>query len=183
MAAFAAVATPQGRDAHNPFPLLRMVGTFISYDQLMPLVRLQYSRLLGRPIMEPRAPLDHFMGSVLGGIYIEEVLHINAWVVGHTQLARGWARTGTWSQDEAYRRNTRELFWRVELRDVHYGDEVFFDAWVARYGGEWPYIGPGRVHPGLERLYAAYRAFDDLIDEHADAVEQGILGVNRGHRS
>ena len=89
MAAFAAVATPQGRDAHNPFPLLRMVGNFMSYDQLMPPVRLRYSQLLGRPLMEPRAPLDHFLGSVQGGIYIEEVLHINAWVVGHTQLARG----------------------------------------------------------------------------------------------
>ena len=89
MAAFAAVATPQGRDAHNPFPLLRMVGNFISYDQLMPPVRLRYSQLLGRPLMEPRAPLDHFLGSVLGGIYIEEVLHHQR-LGGWAHAARSW---------------------------------------------------------------------------------------------
>ena len=111
-----------------------MVGNFISYDQLVPPVRLRCSQLLGRPLMEPRAPLDRFMGSVLGGIYIEEVLHINAWVVGHTQLARGWSRAGMWSQDvrretrEAHRQDPREVFWRVELRGMTYGDDSFFDT-------------------------------------------------------
>jgi hypothetical protein len=33
-------------------------------------------------------------------------------------------------------------------------DEPFFGAWEARFG--WPLIGPGRAHPCLERLHAAY---------------------------
>ena len=181
MAALAAVASPRGRDAGNPLPLMQMVSGFISYDELMPPIRLLWSRLLARPLMEPRMPRDH-LGSVVGGIFIDEVQHLNAWVFGHRRRVAHWSRDACWSSD--CRGETRLTYWRLELRDMHYGDDSFFDAWVSRYGGEWPYVGPGRVRPGLERLYAADRAFDDLIDEHADAVEQGILGgMNREHRS
>ena len=52
MAAFAAIATAPGRDANAPFPLLRMVGEYLTIDQLMPPCRLRWSRRLRCPVME-----------------------------------------------------------------------------------------------------------------------------------
>ena len=71
MAALAAAATEEVRDA--AFPLLFLVGDYLprDLDQLMPPCRLRWSRRLGRPLMKMYSHRTD--GDEIGVAYIEEL--------------------------------------------------------------------------------------------------------------
>ena len=169
MAAFAAIATIPGRDANAPFPLLRMVGDYLSLDQLMPPCRLRWSRRLGRPMMEMLGAGDRF-GDNIGAVYIEEVLPYTALIAGYIFMERSVSVTKVGMWTTTCQGMTRRDFWRVEVRDQDYEDLPYCGAWMQRYGCAWPLIAPGCLHPALERLYRAYEDFSDEASEYGHAL-------------
>ena len=160
MAAFAAVATVPGRDANAPFPLLRMVGEYLTIDQLMPPCRLRWSRLLGRPMMGSTS--RRLRDDIVGFVYIEELHTYEALIVG-----RLWADPRPHDVRQLstlHRRHNRNQIWSVCIVDPDFEDAPYMEAWRLRYGAPWPCVGPYRVHPVLSRLNSSYdRSSSDVI--------------------
>ena len=171
MAAFAAIATVPGRDENAPFPLLGMVGDYLTHDQLMPPCRLRWSRRLGRPLMEwfiQNLPY----GDVVGSAYIEEIHPHETLLTGSMRRATIPQHVVQWST--LCRGLTRNDLWDVCIVDTEFEDEPYAEAWMRRYGVTWPFIARGRSHPALERLYNSHVRFCEAVSNHADACDMTI---------
>jgi hypothetical protein len=174
MAAFAAVATQEGRDARTPFPLLRMVGEYLTIDQLMPPCRLRWSRRLGRPVME------HWIRDAnydeVGSCFIEE-LHPHETLLIGTMLLRGPFPQHVMELSTLHREHTRYYIWDVCIADPDFEDAPYAEAWLRRYGAPWPFVARGSVHPALQHLYTSYVRFCQDVTQHAeDCEEQHMIG-------
>ena len=164
MAALAAVATDQGLDAVAPFPLLRLVSDYLTYDQLMPPCRLRWSRRLGRPVMENYI-LGIQYGDVIGAAWIEELHPYETMLVG-TRMQHPFPRSVTgWSME--FREFDRDNMWDVTIVDEDYEDWPYVEAWMRRYGVTWPSVSRRNPHPTLHRLYLSYARFCERVCHHA----------------
>jgi hypothetical protein len=152
MAAFAAVATQEGRDARTPFPLLRMVGEYLTIDQLMPPCRLRWSRRLGRPMMG-----DLWRTDIVGKCFIEELHAYETNIEGVVE--RDHYPHPVRELSTLYRGHTRHDIWFVAIIDTNFEDAPYMQAWRLRYGYLWPDVALYRVHPVLSRLYDSYLNF------------------------
>ena len=171
MAAFAATATAPGRDANTPFPLLRMVGEYLTIDQLMPPCRLRWSRRLGRPVMErwyQNANYDE-----VGSVFIEE-LHPYETLLTGTMLLRGPYPQPVMELSTLHREHTRYYIWDVSITDPDFEDAPYAKAWMRRYGAAWPFTARGRVHPALQRIYTSRVSFCVDVTQHAGARERQL---------
>ena len=151
MAAFIAVATQEGRDANTPFPLLRMVGEYLTINQLMPPCRLRWSRALRRPLMErwwdQRTNYDE-----VGSCYIEE-LHVHEVLITGKMHLQGLYPQPVMELSSLHRGHTRAQIWDVVIIDPDFEDAPYAEAWMHRYGAPWPFTGQGSVHPVLRNLH------------------------------
>ena len=168
MAAFAAVATQEGRDANTPFPLLRMVGDYLTIDQLMPPCRLRWSRRLGRPAMESAYRAHD--NDIVAFVYIEELHTYEALIEG-----RLWADADTHSVRQLstlHRGHTRNQIWSVCIIDPDFEDAPYMEAWRLRYGSRWPVVDLYRFHPELSRLYTSHERFSNDVIYHSEERER-----------
>jgi hypothetical protein len=179
MAAFAAVATQEGRDANTPFPLLRMVGEYLTIDQLMPPCRLRWSRRLGRPMME-RWYQDANHDDV-GSCFIEE-LHPYETLLTGTMMLRGQHPEHVLDMSTQHRGHTRNDIWFVTIIDPNFEDTPYAEAWMRRYGMPWPFVARGSVHPTLEILYTSYMRFCQNVTQHAEDREEQLM-IERFHEA
>ena len=170
MAAFAAVATQEGRDARTPFPLLRMVSEYLTIDQLMPPCRLRWSRRLGRPVMEHWIQGANY--DEVGSCFIEE-LHPHETLLTGTMLQAPFTQH-VMELSTLHRERTRNDIWDVCIIDPDFEDAPYAEAWMRRYGAPWPFTARGRVYPALQRLYTWYVRFCIDVTQHADARERQI---------
>ena len=151
MAALAAVATDEARDA--VFPLLFLVNDYLTYDQLMPPCRLRWSRRLGRPVMGTYIHTTD--GDLVGAAWIEELHPYETLIQGiHLGVADSLPRWVT-VRNRDVRGCGRMALWNVTILDDDYQDRPFMEAWMRRYGVAWPFVGRRDVHPGLLRFYLA----------------------------
>jgi hypothetical protein len=171
MAAFAAVATQEGRDARTPFPLLRMVGEYLTIDQLMPPCRLRWSRRLGRPAMDSLASIGGH--HVVTYVYIEELHNYEAFIRGR-MLLDGDADS-VMQMSTLHRGHTRNQIWSVCIIDTDDEDTPYIEAWRQRYGFRWPITTGFRVHPVLRNLVSTYNNFYVNVLDHGIDREREIM--------
>ena len=171
MAAFAAVATQEGRDANTPFPLLRMVGDYLTIDQLMPPCRLRWSHRLGRPAMES-AHRTHG-NDIVAFVYIEELHTYEALIEGRL-LTDGDAHSVR-QMSTLHRGHTRNQIWSVCIIDPDNEDTPYMEAWRLRYGLRWPLVDIWCLHPVLRRLLLTYEHFRDTVLYHGGDREREIM--------
>jgi hypothetical protein len=170
MAAFAAVATQEGRDARTPFPLLRIVGEYLTIDQLMPPCRLRWSRRLGRPAMESMTSTGgHY---VVTYAYIEELHTYEAFIGGRMLVDEDVVDVRQLST--LHRGQTRDQIWDVCIIDNDDEDAPYIEAWRQRYGSRWPRTD-GFVHPVLRNLLSAYNDFYSNVRCHRVDCEREIM--------
>ena len=134
---------------------------YLDISPLMPPVRLQYSKLLGRPLMDPA-----YQHQIAVSVFVEEMLpHPDAVLTGHQEEFD----PTPWRVDElAPSIRTRDAFYWVYLRAD--GDRDFADDWKARYGHDWPFVADGRPHPALANLYLRHRDFWSYWCNHGEAA-------------
>ena len=125
MAAFAAIATTPGRDANMPFPLLRMVGEYLTIDQLMPPCLLRWSRRMGRPVMG-----DLWRHDTVGYCFIEE-LHAYETTIEGVMLGDVYPRNVR-QLSTLHRGHTRNDIWFVAIIDPDFEDAPYMEAWRLR---------------------------------------------------
>jgi hypothetical protein len=171
--ALAATATPGQQDEAMTFPLLRTVGAFLNIDTLMPPMRLRWSRILGRPVMQRvSVVVDRRAGDEVGCVYIDEVCG-RACTVSYRALHNGrrdWYHQVP-STDIVVGDRPREQYWYARVVDATYQDVPFELDWRARYAQVWPYVAARTVHPALVRLYYRYLVFEEEWREHCDERE------------
>ena len=72
--ALVATATREQQDEAMTSPLLRTVGAYLDIDTLMPPMRLRWSRVLDRPVMQRVSMVaDRRVGDEVGYVYVDEV--------------------------------------------------------------------------------------------------------------
>ena len=167
MAAFAAVATQEGRDARTPIPLLRMVGEYLTIDQLMPPCYLRWSRRLGRPMMG-----DLWRPDIVGICFIEELHAYETTITG--VVCRDNFPRPVRELSTLYRGHTRHDIWFVAIINPDFEDAPYMQAWRLRYGYRWPDVDLYRVHPVLKRLYDSYTNFLADVCRHGREREREI---------
>ena len=178
MAAFAAVATQEGRDANTPFPLLRMVSEYLTIDEFMPPCRLRWSRRLGRPLMQ-RWWDDRTDYDEVGSVFIEEV-HAHEVLISGKMFLRDYYAERVRELSSLHRRHTRAQIWDVVIIDPDFEDAPYAEAWTRRYGGSWPFTGQGSVHPVLRNLYTRYSRFCIDVTQQGEDNEEQIM-IDRHH--
>ena len=170
MASFAATATQGQLDEVAGFPLFRAVDPYLDPGSLMPPLRLRWSRILGRPMMDRVTVVAYGgMAEVVGPVFIDEVAGQDCLVSGrHFDAGR---RDFLTNVPAATLAGNRDRFWYMRLMDPLYQDAQFEFAWRARYGLHWPMIAPATVHPVLARLYERFVAFHGTWVDHVQERE------------
>ena len=151
-----------------PFPLLRVVGTYLNIEVLMPPERLHWSRLLGRPMLSQIVTMTNDgWGDDLGPVFIEE-MHGRSCVISYITYDVDTGFTDWYSNVhvDCIPGATRAQVWGVKLTDQTTSDAAFGRCWMARHGHPWPMVGMGVVHPVVARLYQRHLAFHDTWLEH-----------------
>jgi hypothetical protein len=164
MAALAAVATEEARDA--AFPLLFLVSDYLTHDldQMMPPCRLRWSRRLGRPLMKMYSHRTD--GDEIGVAYIEELHPYETLLNGIQTRMTGYPQWVTVRSRDVREYNRRGL-WNVTILDDDYEDRPFMEAWERRYGVAWPFIARWTEHPALAGLCQAYHRFSEEVRQHS----------------
>ena len=169
--ALRAVATQGQQDDVMAFPLLRVVAPYLSIDELMPPMRLRWSRILGRPLMGLVTERSTVMvygcaGDVIGPVFIDEVMGRDS-IIRYRRYDFDTLRcTWRYNVSALIEVGTRNECWSAQLIDIEYQDIPFEMAWRRRYRQRWPQIAPGVTHPVLRRLHARFCAFHNEWDEH-----------------
>ena len=171
--ALAATATRQQQDEAMTFPLLRTVGAYLDIDTLMPPMRLRWSRILGRPVMQRLSVVvDRRVGDEVGYVYVDEVCG-RACTVSFRALhdgCRDWYHQvpGT---DIVVGGRPREQCWYARIVDATCQAALFELDWRARYAQVWPYVAARTVHPALVRLCYRHLVFDEEWRQHCEEHE------------
>ena len=136
--------------------------SYLDISPLMPPVRLHYSKLLGRPLMDPA-----YQHQIAVSVFVEEMLqHPDAVLMGHQEEFD----PTPWRVDELPPSiRTRDAFYWVYLRADD--DRDFADDWKARHGHDWPFVADGRPHHALTNLYLRHRDFWNYWSNHGEAAD------------
>ena len=144
MAVIAAVATQAQQDGTMELPLLRAVKGFLSIELLMPPMRLHWSRILGRPMMED-INLTDGQGEI-GPVFIDEVAGKECLISYRCLNPQTGHREFVNTVPAADALSDREHCWFVRVMDATHADVPFERDWRARYGVRWPLVSPHATH-------------------------------------
>ena len=176
MANLAMVATQAQRDDAIVFPLLRAVESYLNISNLMPAIRLHWSRLLGRPMMESVAVADYVRGDEIGPVFIEEIF--GKICTAHYRHLDGNGHRDWYTKVPGLTvAGNRAQCWQMRVVDPLHQDAQFEFDWRVRYGQSWPLVAPGTSHPALARLYERYTAFYDSWLDHIQERENTTCGL------
>ena len=130
MASLAAVASQGQQDDVAPFPLLRIVASYLDIEILMPPMRLHWSIILGRPMLDAITVMEQGVDE-LGPVFIDEVAGldclINYRVVNPDTGHRDW-HNNVPAVDVM---GNRDQCWYVRLIDPTRRDVQFEMEWRA----------------------------------------------------
>ena len=179
--ALRAAATQGQQDDAMAFPLLRLVKSYLTVDELMPPTRLRWSRILGRPMMDRIIATRYHMADEVGPVYIEEVIGRDCLVSGR-RLVDG-NRMFIDPVPAATLSGDRTEFWYLRILDPLNRDVDFEQVWRDRYGLPWPLLAPFAVHPALRRLHNNYVRFLDAWARRSQEREETIYRQRVGEES
>jgi hypothetical protein len=177
MAALRAVATGKGMDAEYPFPLMRAAMSYLTVDDLMPPMRLRWSRALGRPLMNTVTEREGNVVDHIGAVFIEEVMGKRCFLSYTERFGDSRVHVDNMPAHEGVRAH----YWEVSIVDSTFAHLQVDTAWQARYGKPWPLVAERRPHPALSRLCARYYTFLAEWTVHVDQCESEFYDQISGH--